>query len=134
MARKNNWPAALALFFEEKHHQPFAWGHNDCCMFAADWVAILMGVDHAAGFRGKYSDALGAARILKERGGIEAIVDATGYPRQPVSFAQRGDLMLFDMPSGPTLGVCAGKHSVFAGETAAVAQLTNNCRLSWRVE
>lgn len=93
-----------------------------------------MGVDHAADLRGTYSTALGAARILKDKGGIEAIVDAAGYPREPVSFAQRGDLVLFDMPDGPTLGVCAGKYSAFPGKDAAVAQLTESCRIAWRVE
>lgn len=134
MPRKNNWPAALALFFEEKRHQPFAWGKNDCALFAADWLAILMGTDYAAAQRGTYDTALGAARLLQERGGLEGIVDATGYARAPVAFARRGDLVLFDMPDGPTLGVCAGKHSVFAGGECIVAQLTAACRIAWRIE
>lgn len=132
--RCSNWPSKLAAFIEGRRFVPFAWSTNDCCTFAADWILILTGVDHAAEYRGTYSSALGAGRILAERGGLEAIAAAAGYTAIPPAFASRGDLVLFDMPDGPTLGVCAGKHSVFAGEAGAVSQPTANCRLAWRVE
>jgi hypothetical protein len=71
IARRDNWPDLLSVYIEEKRSEPFAWGSNDCCLFAADWVQIATGHDIAAQWRGSYTTALGARRALDEGGGIE---------------------------------------------------------------
>jgi hypothetical protein len=135
--RCNDWPRALALFLEEKRNEPFAWGVNDCCTFVCDWLAILTGVDPAADFRGKYSDALGAKRVLKKRGGLEAIAlraaKRWGWAPVPVREAQRGDLVLCEMPEGLAAGVCFGAVAAFAGAVGVVTQPMTKCRRAWRV-
>ena len=69
-ARRDNWPNLLAQFIEQRREQPFAWAVNDCCIFAADWVAVCTGTDHAQPWRGRYSSGLGAVRFLDEAGGV----------------------------------------------------------------
>lgn len=134
MARKSNWPHDLHQFIATRRAMPFAWGTNDCATFAADWVAILTGVDHAAGLRGVYSTALGAARILDASGGLEGIAARTGFKEVGPAYAQRGDLVIFDDENGPTLGVCDGKHSAFAHADGVAFRMTLECRRAWRTD
>lgn len=79
---------------------PFRWGRNDCCLFAADWIVLLHGVDPAARLRGRYQSALSAARLVRDH--IEFPIDLFGVGEWPdrMGFeacdcwhAQRGDLV-----------------------------------------
>jgi hypothetical protein len=135
--RISNWPDFLNAFVEAKRERPFAWGENDCCLFAADCVLALTGIDPAASFRGSYSSALGSARLQAECGGVEQIADDAaalhGWPAIAPAFAQRGDLVSFEMPSGMAIGICLGKNAVFAGADGIVFQPTLSCRRAWRI-
>lgn len=83
---------------------PFKWASNDCALFAADAVNAITGDDPAAEYRG-YSDEREALRIIKEAGGLRALVD---LPEKPIGFAQRGDVVLALIEGRETLGVCIG--------------------------
>lgn len=119
MTRKDNWPALLAGFIEERRWMPFEWAKNDCCLFASDWVQLCTGVDPAADLRGKYSTALGAARILKEMGGVRGIIrslaEPLGVTRIEGAKDQRGDLVVADTGNGESIGICIGSHAAFVG-------------------
>lgn len=83
-----------------KNHkdQPFVWGKNDCCLFAANTVLATTGKDLAAEFRGKYRTKMGAARILKKHGyqSIEQLLNAKlGTPIAPLT-ATTGDVALIE--------------------------------------
>lgn len=45
----------------------------DCCMFCADWVERVSGVDPAAHLRGAYTSAFGAARQIARFGDFETM-------------------------------------------------------------
>jgi hypothetical protein len=113
IARRDNWPDLLAAYIESKRSEPFAWGSNDCCLFAADWVQIATGHDIAAQWRGSYTTALGARRALDEGGGIGRLVEQAGGIRIETSLAQRGDLVAQDFPVGIALGICVGTLAAF---------------------
>lgn len=83
---------------------PFAWGINDCCTVSADVVNACTGVDPMNELRGAYGTEFGAARVLAERGGIEALLDERLGPRVGPAFAQHGDI-----------GLCADGRLVFCG-------------------
>lgn len=100
---RNNLPEKLHSFIESRRQTPFAWGTNDCCMFAADWLLELTGVDHATKYRGKYEDEKGAARIIKKAGGMRAF--ASSLKEKPVGLAQRGNIVLALMDERETYGV-----------------------------
>jgi len=137
LTRPQDWPERLALFLREKDAQPFDWRANNCAFFACDWIACLLGIDPAASYRAKVDGPLSAIRAVEEAGGIESIAnDACArweWPVQPVALARRGDVMLYDFPTGAALGLCIGARSVFVGKEGFVFVRTMECRTSWRV-
>lgn len=131
--RRENWPASLANYVEERSKMPFAWGKNDCCSFACSWIHILVGFDPSAEFI--YNDAKSALNILKREGGVEeiaiAICEQWGWPECAPVRAQRGDVVLIDTDNGPALGICVGSRCVFPGN---LFRLTGECRRAWRID
>lgn len=138
--RKTNWPEKLNELIDARRAQPFAWGSNDCCLFACDVILELIGIDPANDLRGKYSTELGAARLLADIGGVEGIANdrcqGCGFEELPgPAFAQRGDVVLRDTPEhGATLGVCVGSRVAFVGPDGLVFIPPAACRRAWRVE
>lgn len=143
--RVQDWPTLLFHFIESRRAEPFRWGRNDCCLFACDGILAQTGLDPAAKmFRGKYRDALGAARLVRKHGGVEAIAAqvcaAHGWPELLTpSLAQRGDvvgtrqlnekLAGFDME----LGICIGADAAFTGLEGLVFLPLKDCVRAWRV-
>ena len=52
---------------------PFAWGACDCSSAACDVFACLHGVDPLAPWRGAYTGAAGAARLIRSMCGPQAL-------------------------------------------------------------
>ena len=73
MKKAIDWPTRLAEFLLEKRHEPFKWGVNDCCLFAADAIMAMGGDDVAHDVRGRYKSAIGARRIMKGLGAQDLI-------------------------------------------------------------
>ena len=72
---------------------PFEWGVFDCCLFAADAVQAVTGVDLAERYRG-YHGARQGLRTLDRAGGVGLIATrALGFP-QRLDVARPGDLVL----------------------------------------
>lgn len=132
-ARRDNWPKLLAQFIEARRAQPFAWGSNDCCIFAADWVEICTGEDYAKSWRGRYSSAIGAVRFLDQAGGLEALVDALGLQRVAPQLAGRGDIIAQEAGRGVTLGICLGVTTAFAAKTGLVFGPITNVETAWKI-
>lgn len=124
----------LAAFLRAGGARPFAWGVQDCCLWAADWVLAATGRDPAAVWRGRYRTALGAARLAARRGGFEAHVAAcladaglteTAEPRP-------GDVGIVDLANGPTFAVRTRGCWAAKGERGVV--LTDApCLRAWSV-
>lgn len=91
--RFEDWPQRLDAEIERARSREFAYGAHDCCLFAADIVLAITGVDPAAHLRG-YTCAIAAARIVAAHGSIEALASSLlGEPVSPKS-AQRGDIVI----------------------------------------
>ena len=80
---------------------PFAYGSQDCCLFACDAIRVMTRVDIAHEFRGEYSTrkgAMEAARRIAGKPSIRAIVDyvTTNFSMLEVkpTMLQRGDVAL----------------------------------------
>jgi hypothetical protein len=86
----------LSRFINEAAERPFRWGDWDCLLWLADWVRANRGVDPAGDLRGRYSSMLGAARIVREAGGMVSLVGQrvfkAGLPR--VNVGARGDIAI----------------------------------------
>lgn len=109
--RHHDWPERLADFVRARRKTPFAWGANDCALFAADAVHAITGVDPAAECRG-YSDEREALRIIKDAGGMRGLVS---LPEKPVGMAQRGDVVIALIDGRETFGVCVGENYAAPG-------------------
>lgn len=128
-----DWRLQLDALLHARHKMPFLWGVNDCALFAADCVKVMVGCDLAAPWRG-YSTARQAAIRMKVNGGLHAMATrALGAPIDPVHAAP-GDVVLVQLASSrPALGLCTGKHVIGPSSIGLVA-VEMACALhAWRV-
>lgn len=147
LTRAENWPELLLDTVEDRRSKPFAWGENDCALFAADCVLVMTGEDFAAPFRGRYSTAAGSIKALKKFGGGSLEATATAALGEPIlpRLAQRGDVVLFlslPSPAGgggaggegvPALAVCVGSHAAAAGPDGVTWVPMDLWLKAWRV-
>jgi hypothetical protein len=133
LTRKEHWATQdFHDFLMTRSMMPFAWGSNDCAMFAADAVHTITGVDIAAEFRGKYTDEDGAFALIRSVTGkgddlATAVAEAAVYcaerqglaewPYTRVLMAKRGDLVVVHDSGRLIAGVIHlnGRHVVTVG-------------------
>lgn len=113
MTRLPDWERRLAEYIAEARDRRFAWGEQDCILFAAGAALAMTGHDIAAEYRGQYRNRKEAMAILraKGKGTLLKTLDAT-LPRRKPSRARRGDFVWFD----GAVGVCTGAEAQFVGE------------------
>ena len=131
--RREDWPDILAAYI--KNAKPFEWGKNDCCLFSANFVKDITGIDYAEAFRGKYSTEKGAYLALK-RHGKGSIVDTVSelLTEIPVPMCGRGDVAAYESDTGPALGICIGERTAFLGPGGVSSVLTADCIKAWRID
>lgn len=134
--RFEDWPSRLFGFVESRRAEPFAWGSQDCCLFAADAVQAITGVDPAASLRG-YTSKAEAVELIAKYGTLEDLVSGKcremNFVEVAPKLAQRGDLVVFENAGNPALGVCLGAHAAFPGKDGLVFHPLAECRRAWRV-
>ena len=88
-----DWRSRLLRYLEEVRTRDLEYGLFDCCLFAAGAVEAMTGTDLAADFRGRYTTALGAKRVLRQAG-YETPADAVvaRLEEVPLGKAQVGDV------------------------------------------
>jgi hypothetical protein len=130
--RLQDWQVRFESCLAERWARPFAWGRQDCCLFAADCVEAITGQDWAATFRGRYIAKMGAYRLLIAAGGMQVVAAAALGDEIPVLMAQVGDIgMVEDI--GQALVVCAGGHWLGAGADGVEHVPTSRVVRAWRV-
>lgn len=133
MHRYSDWPARFAALVGQRIAQPFAWGQHDCVLWAADAVQALTGADFATAYRGTYSTALEAERLVHELGGLSAIVTACLGEPIPAAYARTGDVGMVVTGGRELLAVCNGAHWLAPAE-AGLAVVDLHCGVqAWRV-
>ncbi|AVJ51776.1 hypothetical protein Vid5_gp21 [Pantoea phage vB_PagS_Vid5] len=132
--KKHNWQTDFLKMVGEKATEPFAWGSNDCAMFAADAVLLICGTDFAKEFRGKYKTEVGAKRSIAKQGGMIEVLNGKLEAIHP-NFAQRGDVVLFDGELGATLGIYWNGGVFAAGPDGIVLfdEIHDKITNAWRV-
>lgn len=105
LKRLPDYPERLFAHFEARRYAPFAWGSNDCCLFAADGILAQTGTDIAVAWRG-YTTDREALRLIQDIGGMRGFAAAL-IERKP-AFAQRGEVVLVEMDGRETFGLIAG--------------------------
>lgn len=105
LERYPDWSQRVAALIRDRARRPFAWGVNDCAIFAADAVLAATGQDLALTFRGRYRSRRGAGHVLRAHGwaSLEELGDAV-LPRS-TERPRRGDVVLYAGRNGNFLGV-----------------------------
>ena len=128
----------LSDWLAEREAQPFDWTANNCCHFAAAWVAHATGRNPMAGLP-TTPNARAALRLVRELGGSVASAWSLRLGRPPIApgLAQVGDVVLVpstaitataaDMPqadgTGSVVGICAGRTVILMDQHGAVHHL-----------
>lgn len=133
--RQQGWEARLSALIEVSRTKPFEWGRHDCCLFAADAVMAINGVDPAADLRGNYSSAVQAADLVAKLGGLDAIPPSAGFEEVPVKYAHRGDVVLCETAGRDVLGVVdmSGLRVAVPGEEGLVFLPIAAGLKAWRI-
>jgi len=137
-ARPDDWPERLRHFLETREECPFDWASNNCCLFAADWVRELTGIDPAKKYRDKLPKTEEEAKtLLAKKGGVLGLIKRTakahGWAEVPRHYAQRGDLILFDSPRGKALGLCTGPTFAAAASQGLTHYDMQHALRAWRI-
>lgn len=111
--RISAWEDALVNYIAIKRHEPFNYGVNDCCLFAAGAVEAITGEDPMPEFRGKYDSLKTSLIAIRDIGAgtLEATMDGK-FPEVEIGHAQRGDLAFFD----DSVGVVMGSFAYFVSD------------------
>lgn len=126
--------AELPRILSGYENAEFEWGKLDCCLFAADVLQKLHGVDYAEQWRGKYSSYFGAVRMIAPHGSLAGLVSSVFGEMQPPLLARRGDLVIAAMPEGDAVGIADGTGAMFMAAKGLVRVPIKMCRGCWRVE
>lgn len=134
--KKLNWTIAFVQLTQSLKLTPFAWGSNDCVMFAADAVNVMSGVDPAKASRGKYKTEQGAKKHLASKyGDLYKAWDSQLERLENINFVQNGDVVLFDGELGLTSGIY-WNGGVFAPTMEGVRfmdEMHKSVLAAWRV-
>ena len=149
LKRQENWDTrGFHEFLLARAKMPFAWGSNDCALFAADAVLAITGTDIAGDFRGKYTDEAGAFALIASVTGkgtdpAAAVGDAAAWCAEKaglvelkqVLMAQRGDLVVIPDAGRLIAGVVhlSGRHVVSVGEAGLKRLPIMDVVRAWRV-
>ncbi len=138
MTRRATWPEELDSFIRDAAGKRFAWGRWDCFLFAAEGVRRLGGPNIAAGIKGTYNDAAGAAEAIAAWGqdledGLTARCAALDMQEIPPALARRGDLVVLRLPGGPTAGLCGGSTAWATGPSGVVSVPMSLASKAWAV-
>ncbi|EME71383.1 hypothetical protein H261_03203 [Paramagnetospirillum caucaseum] len=120
LTRFQDWPVRLDAAIAAARAVPFGYGpgQSHCCLFSSGVVQAITGTDVYAWFRGRYRCERGAYVALRRFAGgdvpeaVARIAAECGAPEIPLALAGRGDVVLFDTPEGPAMGICLGAHLV----------------------
>lgn len=132
MKRRHDWAARLHEVIEAHQSREFAWGENDCCLFASRCVDAMQGNAITYLIRERYHDEATAVRFIAEYGGLaEAVSRYMGDPTN--QRATRGDVVLIDGGEGDALGICLGAKVVAMGPTGLRYVPRAEIKTVWKV-
>ena len=132
MQRLPDWPARFGALVAQAHARAFNYGEHDCCLWPADAVAAVTGIDPAAALRGTYATELEAQLVLRAAGGLRGLGDRLG-PRIPVLTAGAGDIGVARCNGKPMGAVCAGEVWLVCALQGLIPLPLSAAVLAWRI-
>lgn len=137
--RLPDWPERLDAVIESARHRPFIWGQHDCCLFVADAVAAITGVDFASDWRDQYGDVIDARQLIRKCGFrsftdlVSVLCQASGWPEITPARAGRGDVCILILDSTEHLCLCTGAHLAVPGDQGLVFYPRSLAQRAWRI-
>ena len=131
MMRLPDWPMLFDSIVTARLREPFAWGANDCALFAADCVRAITGIDMAKDLRGL--NALQAARYVRRCGGMAGVALRALGPACRVRDAVQGDVLLVPTGKRQALAVHSGYGAILPGANGLMLVPLSLAVLAWRV-
>lgn len=148
--RTTHWiTRELDTFLRENANQPFVWSQWDCCLFAANAIQAMTGVDIASDFRGKYTNEASAFALIKSVTGGTTVADAAAYCAQKHGLtewvgtdgkptplrAMRGDLVVISNAGDLIAGVVdlSGRYVAAMSETGIIRLSIRSIVRAWHV-
>lgn len=131
MTRFPDWPMLLDSIVTARLRAPFAWGVNDCALFAADCVLAMTGVDLAKDLRGL--NALQASRYVRSCGGMSGVASKALGPACRVRDAVQGDVLLVPAGKRKALAVHSGNGALLPGANGLMMVPLSVAVLAWRI-
>ena len=131
--KRYDWVRQMYNQIDAIQNEPFAWGKNDCCLFSARVVDAMCDTDFADQLRQEYQDERTALLYIASFGSIpKALEYWLGRP-QPLIYAQRGDVMVFDNLGQETVGISVGDSIISTGHTGLVRVSKDLALHSWAI-
>ena len=116
--RKPDWAEQLNKYLTKLNTKTFKFGEYDCCIFVADAVLAMTGVDHMAEYRHNY-ETIEAGNVLLETLGqgslFETLKSKFGEPLRGC-YGRKGDIAFED----DSCGIVLGRSVLFIGEKGHV--------------
>ena len=138
MKKHKEFVARCNTYFKRAEKQPFVWGEFDCCLFVANVVALQLGFDPAAPYRGRYSSEIGAVRALAKHGAkTKDLTDtwdaALKIKATPGMAAARGDVVMLMDGKTELLGIAWGTQVFTVSKTGLVRLPSNRIVKHWKL-
>ena len=134
--RVQGWEKRLADYFELQKDRPFVWGENDCILFSANAVSLILDRDIIGEIAeyGTYDKQL-ALEILQRHGGeISGILDKHFKRKTNHLRAKRGDIATVQDGDTEATGIVYGHHVICKTLTGLKHVSINNIVTLWEVE
>ena len=128
--RLSDWEMQLSEYVLSKKSQPFEYGVNDCCLFAAGAVEVITGENPIPEFIGAYDSLKTSIKALKTLGSgtLEKTMDAK-FTEIQIGYAQTGDLAFHD----GSIGVIIDADALFVSDDGLVRISRDNWTKAWSV-
>jgi len=128
--RLSDWEMRLSDYVISKKREPFEYGVNDCCLFAAGAVEAVIGENPIPEFIGAYDSLKTSIKALKTIGAgtLEKTMDAK-FTEIPIGYAQTGDLAFHD----GSIGVIMDTDALFVSDDGLVRISRDKWSKTWSV-
>ena len=123
---------------QEKYKKTgLVFGEFDCCLYAANWVRLLTGIDPMEDYRGRYSSKDEAFDMLAEKEGtlLDALTARFGQPVN-IAKAMRGDIALSENDQALGIFFTSGSSmkALLLGKNGFSLHSAKECDYAFRVE
>ncbi len=128
--RISSWESSLSAYLISKKNEPFKYGVNDCCLFAAGAVEAITGENPIPEFIGAYDSLKTSIKARKTIGAgtVEKSMDAK-FNAIAIGYAQTGDLAFHD----GSIGVIVDADALFVSDDGLFRVSRDKWSKAWSV-